>query len=202
MSNCQDVFREMLPEYARGLLEQNETEGVEEHLKNCTDCASELHIIRQIERQILPEPPPWFFNSLPGKVITEIRVRRRKRMRWMIPAWAGGAAAAVIAILVFLQPGPTPLMEDHVSDYSLVQTQSPLPLGIEEELLSVSGVNIDDLERTLGVELKTVPENSIITMDLIPEGDGYESMGEDTIRFFEDLLENMAPERVRKRVMS
>lgn len=120
----------------------------------------------------------------------------------MVPAWAGGMAAAVAAVLMLLQPGPPTRVEDLGSDYSLVRTEDPFSLGIEEELLHVSGVFINDLIQTLGPDLREVKDDSLITMDLIPEGDGYESMSEETMRIFEDLLEKMAPERVRKKVMS
>lgn len=202
MNNCQDSLREVMPEYARGLLDEGDSRRVEEHLKNCPDCASELLIFRQLESRTLREPPPWFFTSLPGKVTARVEAHRRKRARWMIPAWAGGMAAAVIAVLMLLQPRPAPQLENNISDYSLLQTEESLSLGIEEEFLALSAVSIDDLERTLGLDLKSVPDGSMITMDLVPEGDGYESMGEETMKVFEDLLEKMAPEWARKRVTS
>lgn len=202
MSSCQENCRDMLLDYARGRLVHEESQLVENHLERCPDCLIELKIIRQFESRDLPEPPPWFFNSLPEKVTAQVEERRKKRMRWMVPAWAGGMAAAVAAVLMLLQPGPPTRVEDLGSDYSLVRAEDPFSLGIEEELLHVSGVFINDLIQTLGPDLREVKDDSLITMDLIPEGDGYESMSEETMRIFEDLLEKMAPERVRKKVMS
>lgn len=107
----------------------------------------------------------------------------------MIPVWAGGLAAAVIAVLVLMQPGSTPSLKTDVPDYSIVETAESFPLGLEEEILSLSGVSVDDLDQTLVLDLGAVSEELTATMDLIPEGDGYETMDEETIKVFEDLVE-------------
>lgn len=202
MSVCRDRSWELLPEYVHGLLDPEEIKRVVDHLKGCPECASEVQVIRQLEDEVLPEPPPWFWASLPGKVTSQIEARRRWKTRVLIPVWVGGLAAATIAVLMLLQPGSAPQLSTDVSDYSLMETTESFPLGIEEEILSVSGMFIDDLDQTLGLDLKAVSDEITITMDLIPDGDGYETMDEETMRIFEDLLEEMTPERVRKRVMS
>jgi hypothetical protein len=110
-------------------------------------------------------------------------------MRLLVPVWVGGLAAAVIAALMLLQPGPVQQPQIIVPDYSVVETAGLFSLGLEVEVLSVSELFIEDLDQTLGLELGAVSDDIMITMDLILEGDGYETMDEETIRVFENLLE-------------
>lgn len=202
MSVCLDRSVEQLPEYVHGLLDPEEMKRIADHLASCMECASEVQVLRQLEDEVLPEPPPWFWSSLPGKVTAQVETRRRGKTRILIPVWAGGLAVAAIALLMLLQPGSEPQHQTDVPDYSVVETAESFPLGLEEEILSLSGMFIDDLDETLVLDLKDVSDEYIATMDLILEGDGYETMDDETIKVFEDLVEEMTPERVRKRVMS
>jgi len=202
MSVCRDSSGELLPEYVHGLLDPEEMARVEDHLKGCFECASEVQVIRSLEDEVLPEPGPWFWTGLPEKVTAEVETRRRVKRRVLIPVWAGGLAVAVIAVLMLLQPGSERQHQTDIPDYSVVETAESFPLGLEEEILSLSGMFIDDLDETLVLDLKDVSDEYIATMDLILEGDGYETMDDETIKVFEDLVEEMTPERVGKRVMS
>jgi hypothetical protein len=202
MSVCRDRSGELLPEYVHGLLDPEEMKRIADHLEGCLECASQLRVISQLEDEILPEPPAWFWTSLPGKVTAQVEARRRGKARILIPVWAGGLAAAAIAVIMLLQPGSAPQLQTDVPDYSVAETTDSFPFGLEEEILSVSGMYIDDLDQTLGLDLKGVSGDIMVTMDLVLEGDGYETMDEDTIKVFEDLVEEMTPERVRKRVIS
>jgi hypothetical protein len=192
----------MLLEYVQGLLDQEETKRVTDHLEACPECPSEVQVLRQFEEEVLPEPPPWFWTTLPGKVSAQVEIYRRGKMRLLVPVWVGGLAAAVIAVLMLLQPGSVPQIQTDVPDYSVIETTESFPFGLEEEILSVSGMFIDDLDQALVLDFKGVSDEYIATMDLVLEGDGYETMDKDTIRVFEDLVEEMTPERVRKRVIS
>jgi len=189
MSVCRDRSGELLPEYIHGLLDPEEMKRIADHLENCLECASQLRVISQLEDEILHEPPPWFWTSLPGKVTAQVEARRRGKTRILIPVWAGGLAAAAIAVLMLLQPGSAPQLQTDVPDYSVVETAESFPLGLEEEILSVSGMFVDDLDQTLVLDLGAVSDELIATMDLILEGDDYETMDEETIRVFEDLVE-------------
>ena len=202
MSVCRDRSGELLPEYVHGILDPEEMKRIADHLEGCLECASQLRVISQLEDEILPEPPPWFWTSLPGKVTAQVEARRRGKTRILIPVWAGGLAAAAIAVLMLLQPGSAPQIQTDVPDYSVIETTESFPFGLEEEILSVSGMFIDDLDQALVLDFKDVSGDIMVTMDLVLEGDGYETMDEDTIKVFEDLVEEMTPERVRKRVIS
>ena len=202
MTVCRDSSEKLLPEYVKGLLEPEEMKKVADHLEGCSECASQVRVISLFEHKVLPEPGPWFWTTLPGKVTARIEARRRGKTRVLISAWAGGLAAAAVAALVLLQPGPTLQPQTDALDYSVVQTADPFPLGVEEEILSVSGMFMDDLDQVFGLDLNDVSDETVATMDLILEGDGYETMDDETIRIFEDIVEEMTPKRVGKWVMS
>ena len=202
MNVCRDSSGELLPEYVKGLLEPEVMKKVADHLEGCSECASQMRVISLFEEKVLPEPGPWFWTSLPGKVTAQIEARRRGKTRVLITAWAGGLAAVVVAALMLLQPGSALQPQTHILDYSVVETADPFSLGVEEEILSVSGMFMDDLEQVFGLDLNVISDETVVTMDLILEGDGYETMDDETIRIFEDLVEEMTPERVGKLVMS
>lgn len=202
MRDCQDRTALLLPEYIHGLLDIEEARLVEDHLESCPECAMELRLLMKFEDEEIPEPPPWFFSTLPGKVTAQAGSRRRDRRRVFIPVWAGGVAAAAIAALLLLTPESASPPHTDLPEYAAVETTEALPLGLEEEILSVAGTYTTGLDRTLGLELEGVSEEIMVSADLIRGGYGYEMMDEETIRVFEDLVEEMIPERVRKKVMS
>jgi hypothetical protein len=189
MSVCQDRSVELLPEFIKGHLGPEEMKRVADHLEGCLECSSQVRVIRQLEDEVLPEPGQWFWTSLPGKVTAQVEARRRVKARILIPVWAGGLAAAIIAVLVLLQPGSGPQLTIDAPDYSVVETAESFPLGLEEEILSVSGMFIDDLDQALVLDFMDISDEYIATMDLVLEGDGYETMDEETIKIFEDLVE-------------
>ena len=202
MKGCAEKYRDLLPEYTLGLLDPEEMKTVTDHLGSCPECAVQLQVIRQYESEAIPEPPPWFWTSLPGKVTAQVDARRKRKMWVQIPVWAGGLAVAAIAGLMLLQPGPVLQSPVDSPDYSVVETAGAFYVGLEEEVLSVSGMLVEDLDQTLGLDMDDVSDAYIATMDLVLDGDGYETMDEETIRIFEDLVEEMTPEGVRKRVIS
>ena len=201
MSVCRDRCRQLLPEYVRGLLGQEEMKQIAHHLEHCLECVQEVRVLRQFENEVLPEPPKWFWTSLAGKVTAEARQRRRARV--LIPVWAGGLAAAALALLLFFQPGTAPQLQNKTPDYSLLETGGTFALGLDEELIpSVSGDFVEALEQTFVRDLETVSQDYTASMDLFPDSDGYVSMDEVTMKVFEDLVEEMTLEEVRKKVMS
>ncbi|MDF1526697.1 MAG: zf-HC2 domain-containing protein [bacterium] len=202
MTVCRDNSEKLLPEYVKGLLEPKEMNKVADHLAGCSECASQVRVISLFEDKVLPEPGPWFWTSLPGKVTARIEARRREKTRVLISVWAGGLVVAAVAVLMLLQPGAPTQPQTDALDYSVVEMADSFFLGVEEEILSVSGMFMDDLDQVFGLDLNDVSDETVATMDLILEGDGYETMDDETIRIFEDLLEEMTPKRVGKWVMS
>ena len=202
MSVCTDRAAEILPEFVLGVLGPEEVRIVEDHLKICTSCAQEISVLRKLDDEIVPEPADWFFKNLPGKVVAHAKSGKVKVRRSLIPVWAGGFAVAAAAVLILLQPGPRQELDTGNLDYSLAENFEPVPLGIEEEVLAVSGLVMEDLDRILLSDLEAVSPDSVVTMDLDLEEDGYETMDRETMKIFEDLIDTMTPEGVRKKVIS
>ena len=202
MSACSERPGELLPEYVGGLLDPDEMKMVEIHLKNCSECAAEVRVLSHLEEEVLTQPPPWFWSSLPAKVTAQITSRRKARAWIMAPAWIGGLAGIAAVAFMLLQPGPVPQLVTGVPVYQVVETSGSIPLGLEEEILAVSGAVMDELDHNLVLDLKALPDEYTVGLDLIAQGYGYENMDEATMRIFEGLLEEMTPERVRERVMS
>jgi len=202
MKACQDRVRELLPEFVQGTLEPQQMIRVADHLDGCAQCVLEESVLRRLGDEVLPEPPPWFWTSLPGKITSEADARRKRKMRLLVPAWTGGLAAAAIVVVTLLQPATAPGPQTPEPDFSIGGTAGMFPLGLEEEILPVSGMFIDDLDQVFSMDLNSVPDEFLSTPDLILEGDGYETMDEETIQVFEDLIDEMTPEGVGKKVMS
>jgi hypothetical protein len=202
MNRCPSGIRELLPEFVHGFLDPEENEEVTDHLQVCRECVLEVQVLRQLADEVLPDPGPWYYDALPGKVTAEIRDRRKRRMRVLIPAWAGGLAAAALAVVIFLLPGTAPDLPTGIPEYASLDAGVGVSMGLEEEILSVKGILLDDLDQVISRDLGTVSEDSFVSMSSVFDGNVYETMDEDTIMVFESLLEEMTPEKIRKKVMS
>ena len=202
MSSCREKCSELLPEYIRGSLDPVENEKVRDHLGRCPECALEARVLEQLDSGPVPDPDPWFFDSLPGKVTAEITDRSRNKRRLLIPVWVGGLAAAALVMFMILRTGPTSVYQAGLTGLDAVENSGYYSLGLEEELLPVSGTILDDLDRQFVQDLGVLPSEYIASSDIIPEGDGYEKMDDETIRLFEDLVEELTPVEERKKVMS
>ena len=202
MSTCRDAIRDLFPDFINANLDPEMEAKVTNHLAACPECDTEVRVLRQLGDEFLPEPAPWFFTSLPGKVTARIEDRRKRKARMLIPAWAGGLALAAIAAVMFLLPGADSQIPTQIPNYSAAQDGASLHLGLEEEILEVSNDFVDDIDRTIAEDLDTVSGDVFVSMNAIFENDVYEIMDEQTIRIFESLVEEMIPENVGKKVMS
>lgn len=200
MSFCKDRSADLLPEFVHGLLSSGEETLVEKHLESCPECAREIRVLRELEQEILPEPPRWFWTSLPEKVTARIESSRKRRKRMLIPAWVGGLAAASVIAFMFIVPGPAPQLPTDLMKYEAALSPGPVSLGLEEDIIGVSGTFEEDLEDSL--DLEDTSDIYLYGMEPIREGYGFEMMDENTIGVFEDLLEEMTLEKVGRKVIS
>lgn len=202
MSNCRDIVRESLPEYVNGNLDPEGEAKVTDHLATCPDCVTDVNVLRQLKDELLPDPATWFFEGLPGKVTAEIEVRRKRKQLILIPAWAGGLALAVFAAIMFILPGAEPDFKAQIQSYAAAKAEGSLPLGFEAEILEISSVFVNDLDKTIIEDLDVVSEDVFVPINSIFENDVYEIMDAQTMRIFESLVEEMVPESIGKKVMS
>lgn len=202
MNSCRDRCSEQLPEYFLDLLEPEEKKHVADHIIRCPECALEARILKQLNVQAPAEPDPWFFESLPGRVTAEAAQRGRKKRRMLVPLWAGGLAAAALAVFILTGPGPAPYQQAVIVDTGDGGGLGTYYTGLEDEILPVSGPILDDLDRQFVKDLEVLPPEYITSGNLVSEGDGYEMMDDETIRLFEDLVEEMTRDEGRNGVMS
>ncbi len=195
--SCKNVqIRELLPEYASGKITPEEADRVRAHLKGCARCRDELQIIGFFSEVPVPEPAPGFWNALPARV-TAICVRKpRKGFRLPIPsqAWGLAVAAALVAVILSAWPSAPPKVEDGMlAEYFLEETGSP-GLGIEEEILSVSGLLVAEVNLSLDGEIDLSGElEDIDVMGGSFSTDLYEGMDLTMIRILEKLIEDVTP---------
>lgn len=100
---------DQLSAYIDGELEAHERTALEAHLPTCAECRSTLNALRATITDLasLPEPVPneqdsWALRSAIARARAPVK-------RWHRAAWAAGAvAAALIAVVAIVRPGPDP----------------------------------------------------------------------------------------------
>src|SRR5437879_6089127 len=86
-----DHFADDLPLYALNALEGEERVTVEKHLRECSDCRSEVEQLRE----------DWALIAAVAREPRQPQIRVRKRSVWL-NALEWGAVAAAILVIVFL----------------------------------------------------------------------------------------------------
>jgi hypothetical protein len=100
----------LLPEYLNGTLEDSLRPGVEEHLKSCSGCSSELSGLRQtlemLDSHGTIEPPSGYFTTVLPRVRERLEREESRNLfasPWFIRlALPVGAAALALAIVLSL----------------------------------------------------------------------------------------------------
>jgi hypothetical protein len=186
--------REILPEYMASRLSPERTQMIREHLGMCDECRQDLIIMESLAEETVPEPPMGFWNSLPGRVTSSIKDLDQKPHRFTIPAWAGGFAVAVLLILLIIIPWKKIGTDIRIPGEYYAQMTDRFGLGLEEEILSISGFDVAALDRSL-------EEDILLSGDLLvddsPGGiyqpDIFDGMNDLTLEAFEKLIDEMSP---------
>lgn len=203
MSRCRDVSAQLLPEYIKGDLPGPEALLVQRHLELCGTCNLEARVLLGLAKEVVPEPPPWFRRELAGRVTAEAGSKGFGREnRWLIPAFGSGMIAAAVVLLLLLRGGSYDRQVAAVTGFEGTPDILTPSLGIEEEILSLSGGSGPYLERGLVPELGAETADLLSTVDLLPSIDLYENMDDETMRSFEELIDRMTPEGAGRKVMS
>ena len=194
MNSCP---QDLVPDYYGKTLSSEEMETVRRHAVVCPECQTTLEILAAIETPV-PEPPAAFWSSLPGKVTEEARFRRR----WTLaPAWAGGAAAAVVIIVLFavLKPLPEVPVNGASEPYEPYERPAFVSLGLEEELWSISGSEVAFIDRSYDEEIDfPLDQDAWNLSESFLGKELLEVMDEETIRVFEELIDEMNPNNLER----
>ena len=105
MENCKE-FREQLSLYIDGMLTQQESVLLEEHIKECKDCREELSMLREMVASCQgleeKEPPEYLYPMIASSLR---RSKKRTlvsgvRMKWLKPGLVSIAAVLLVAVAV------------------------------------------------------------------------------------------------------
>lgn len=140
---CTDKnIKELLPAYAKQMLDQTHTKRVEGHLAACEDCRTEASLLRVMIADVVPDPGEAFWATMPGRVYRAVQQQKTKKRQftvsWLadrltIPRWVMAATmvgvVAVISLFTLrgLQREPnTPLSPEYaLSDEIMAVNSSP-----------------------------------------------------------------------------
>lgn len=191
---CQKEWvREAFPEYLADGLSLERTRKIREHLEECDECRRELNLIRQFADDPVQEPPEFFFSTLPGRVTSSSRDQRERLYRLPVRVWAGGLTAAALVILLILSPWKMYRSGVKIPAGYYTQMAGTFELGLEEEILSVSGLKAEDLDRSIEREISMSKElYSLVSLDDMNQFRFYEGMDDDTLRAFERLIDDLS----------
>jgi len=118
--NCNDITG-LLPLYHYGELDQARAAEVESHLAGCPVCASELAEIKAALALITPDIPTGFEAArLRARVLSRISARRKNPLLRFVPAFAGAALIAIIALVfnykgLFAPPAAPPVIQPNTA---------------------------------------------------------------------------------------
>lgn len=106
--NCREV-QHRLPDYARKMLPDRETNAVEEHLRTCSSCQRELKELQRVvqtlkSREESPAPAHYWSNLLP-RIHARIEERQRRWLPSWIPRLVYPVAAAALLLVVMMRVG-------------------------------------------------------------------------------------------------
>jgi hypothetical protein len=142
----------LLPDYIGDELSFKKKGQVVQHLEECQDCRAELAAFQgvwdDLAHQALPQKGEAFWEEFSGRVMEEVRRKRRlpveQKMPLFFPGWkilvpvVGAAAAAILAVIALkggLQLGQGPWTAQHEQE-GLVEVAQPFsvaPLAAEDE---------------------------------------------------------------------
>lgn len=123
-------WRESLGAYALGRLGEEERAGLEAHLEGCAECRAELTSLEGVSKLLAladperiataPAPPAGLGDRIAGRIASERRAERRRRLRlgFALSGATAALAAGVLAIFV-IGGGDSGPPERHVSFASL-----------------------------------------------------------------------------------
>lgn len=119
-TKCNDITG-LLPLYHYGELDPARAAEVEAHLAGCAGCAAELAEIRAALSLITPDVPTGFEAArLRARVLSSISARRKNPLLRFVPAFAGAALIAVIALIfnyrgLFAPPVAPPMVQPNTA---------------------------------------------------------------------------------------
>jgi hypothetical protein len=98
--NCTHV-REFLPGFAYNELSANEAQKVKDHLAQCSICRGEYASLQELQNMLDSVPAPAVNVSVPALFRRGADLQDRRARRWRRAAYALGAVAAGVLVILF-----------------------------------------------------------------------------------------------------
>lgn len=176
MTDCPNgTVRDLLPEYAHGLLEGSDAALVAAHLAECAVCREELELLKQVRDGLTRGAPrvdvAAIVRALPtaGTPAPRVLAPRRwvSRHVWQYASAAGLILVAGIGIVWKYAPdGQVTRVADssHVATTAADATPVPVPVSADDGITfggGLSDLSLDDLQLLLGQmdSLRTLPSS-------------------------------------------
>ena len=187
-------IKELLPLYRSRELDEPERKLVEEHLRSCRDCRTELSLLEMMAEEAVPDPGEAFWAAMPERIEREVRLQKMKRPfsfpgllnalfipRW---AWATGAAA-LLALCLWLLVRPAPV--------EIAGTDTEVREGMAglEDMASGDAISVGELSSS---ELRAASQWAQNEFESIRESIG--ESGENTGRNVSDELSTLSPRQL------
>jgi hypothetical protein len=157
-------YREKIILHLYGELNEEDTNKLMEHVKECVDCAKDLsytekvfHVLDKTKSTKVPEAQ-W--EKCWNTINTEIEKKQKKQKNFLaFPKWAYATAALIFVFVVGLYIGRIAFLPSQSTRVPLEGTQSALNPSIQEHFESLKPVLVEYANYT-GTE-----ENGTITID-------------------------------------
>jgi len=109
MQCSRNDIKDLLPAYVEQVLDQEDTRLVEDHISSCLDCRAETDVLRMMAEEIVPDPGPAFWASLPDRVYRQVQEESKRPARTdfglnrfldllTLPRWAFVAATLCVVL--------------------------------------------------------------------------------------------------------
>jgi len=95
-------IKEILPDYLKGSLPEEMRSEIENHLKDCKDCRSEMSFITELMKVEVPDPGDLFWQTLPQRVKETVKEEKAKRFSVKSLFLRPLPVAATVAVLLLL----------------------------------------------------------------------------------------------------
>jgi anti-sigma factor RsiW len=185
---CNDkTIKELLPAYREQALDPAEQLKVVSHLESCSDCRTELSLLRMMAEETVPDPGGAFWAAMPDRVYQAVQKHQPKKktvgLAWLVdrmtlPRWTWTAATVgtVLIISWFLVMPPQNI------------TMMPQSLGDEssDEAAATGSVSVADLDHTelstidtwAGSELAAIAQEAEPVLGTGRDADMYEELND------------------------
>ncbi len=190
---CNDKnIKELLPLYLEQELGEPERGLVEEHLRSCEDCRTELSLLKMMTEETVPDPGEAFWATMPERIEREVRREKEKKHfvllnvlnALFIPRWAWATAAvAVLAIGLWFFVRPAHL--------EIAGTDEREDVAVLEDAAAGDPINVAELSST---ELHAASQWAQNELKPIRESIGEDL--ENTERDVSDDLSNLSPQQL------